>query len=75
MASPSRTLLRPGFGSTPTDGRTRHYDTPALPATRYDAPASIGSHRIELPAAQTTRFRAATRIGTITDAGRSEIRA
>ena len=75
MASSSSTLLRPGFGSTPTDGRTRRYDAPALPDTRYDAPASIGSHRIELPAAQTTRFRAATRIGTITDAGRSEIRA
>ena len=75
MASSSRTLLRPGFGSTPTDGRTRRYDAPALPVTRYHAPASIGSHRIELPAAQMTRFRAATRIGTITDAGRSEIRA
>ena len=75
MASSSRTLLRPGFDSTPIDGRIRRYNAPALPVTRYDAPASIGSHRIELPAAQTTRFRTATRIGTITDAGRSEIKA
>jgi len=72
----SRTQLRPGSGTQPVDGRSRRQDEPALTATRYDAPSGTGSHQLELPAAHTTRFRAGSAwIGTMRDAGRSEIKA
>jgi len=75
MAS-SRTLLRPGYGTQPVDGRSRRRDDPAPARSRHDAPTSTGSHRQELPAAQITRFRVSSaRIGAIPDAGRSEIKA
>jgi len=72
----SRTLLRSGYGTQPVDGRCHRQDEPALAITRYDAPSSTGAHRLELPAAHTTRFRAGSAwIGTMRDAGRSEIKA
>jgi len=72
----SRTQLRPGDGTQPVDGRSRRQDDPAPTVSRYDAPTCTGSHRLDLPAAHTTRFRVGpARIGTMRDAGRSEIRA
>jgi len=72
----SRTLLRPGFGTQPVDGRSRRQDEPAPSVSRYDAPTGTGAHQLDLPAAHTTRFRVGSvRIGTMPDAGRSEIRA
>lgn len=75
MAS-SRTLLRPGYGTQPVDGRSRRQEEPVLATTRYDAPTSTGANRLELPAAQMIRVRGgAAHSGIRLDVGRSEIRA
>ncbi|HYW51333.1 MAG TPA: hypothetical protein VE861_12045 [Gemmatimonadaceae bacterium] len=65
-----RSHVHVGYGAQPADGLARRYDDGAARRiTRYDAPSTGGTRRLDVPAARLNRFRApAQRIGTTYDA-------